>query len=249
MVKIWVSEKVFSEAVLEKLAGNGTTCCSTLSVALSSQNWNIRSQTKNQRSAVRCLLMGLWRLPKEPLRDQPLWEGRRGLPNLFRFPRSLLICSDLRSLFRECPDLFRFDRISSDLFRPVFRTNQGNPFLPTPFASPRQNYTYTYASWLFLNCLFSSSVLQPAQRVSLSKSLVAHTLAIRDPMSRIPCVVLCPKFCESANRALLIVLEMPLNIVFLRPQNWSWVCFGGVSTKTLLLKHFYTAVKGRCPWR
>ena len=84
--------------------------------------------------------------------------------DLFRFPRSLPICSDLRFLFSGRPDLFRFPRflpICSDLrslfsgrprfvpisfrFLPIcfqdkseqIRTNRGNPFLSTPFASPR----------------------------------------------------------------------------------------------------------------
>ena len=53
--------------------------------------------------------------------------------DLFRF--SLLvfgnapICSDL--------DLLRFLPICSDLFSEQIRTNQGNPFLPTPFTNPR----------------------------------------------------------------------------------------------------------------
>ena len=41
-----VSQKVFSEAVLEELAGNSVTMCSNLSPALSGQNWNIKIQTK-----------------------------------------------------------------------------------------------------------------------------------------------------------------------------------------------------------
>ena len=50
-----------------------------------------------------------------------LGSPERGLPNLFRFPRFLPICSDLHSLFSGIP---RFVPISSDLFRFVFRTNQ-----------------------------------------------------------------------------------------------------------------------------
>ena len=42
-------------------------------------------------------------------------------------------CSDLRSMFSGMP---RFVPICSDFFRSVFRTNQGNPFLPTPFDVP-----------------------------------------------------------------------------------------------------------------
>ena len=36
-----------------------------------------------------------------------LGSAEGGQPDLFRFPRSLPICSYLRSLFREYPDLFR----------------------------------------------------------------------------------------------------------------------------------------------
>ena len=57
-----------------------------------------------------------------------------GHPDLFRFPRFLPICSDLHSLFSGIP---RFVPICSDLFSEQIRTNQGNPFLTTPFASPR----------------------------------------------------------------------------------------------------------------
>ena len=54
---------------------------------------------------------------------------------VFRFPRFLPICSDSRSLFAGIP---RFVPVCSDLFRFVFRTNQGNPFLPTLFANLRR---------------------------------------------------------------------------------------------------------------
>ena len=68
--------------------------------------------------------------------------GRKGSP------RFVPICSDFpvffrfvpirAPCFREHPDLFRFAPFPSDLFRFVFRTirtNQGIPFLPTPFAN------------------------------------------------------------------------------------------------------------------
>ena len=56
--------------------------------------------------------------------------------DLFRFPCFLPICSDFRSIlvFGNTP-IFCSD--CSDFFHFVFRTNQGNPFLQTPFASPR----------------------------------------------------------------------------------------------------------------
>ena len=76
--------------------------------------------------------------------------AEEGHPDLFRlvpdFPvffRFVPICSDLRFdlVFGICSDLFRFAPFSSDLFGFAFRTNQnrdqGNPFLPTPFANPR----------------------------------------------------------------------------------------------------------------
>ena len=69
--------------------------------------------------------------------EPPIW------PDLFRFPRFLPICSELRSMFSGiprfvpiCSDLLRFLPICSDLFSEQIRTDQGNPFLPTPFANP-----------------------------------------------------------------------------------------------------------------
>ena len=129
--------------------------------------------------------------------EPPIWGRQKGVTpicsDLFRFPRFLPICSDLRSSqtsnpcffrfpcffcflislaffvrfpflfqglegFREeknpsdlrslfsgmprflpiCSDLLRFVPICSDLSSEQIRTNQGNPFLPTPFASPRR---------------------------------------------------------------------------------------------------------------
>ena len=62
----------------------------------------------------------------------------RGHPDLFRFPRSLPICSEFRSLFRACTDLFRFAPISSDLFsEKVMETRFCRPLLK--FASPRHD--------------------------------------------------------------------------------------------------------------
>ena len=47
-----------------------------------------------------------------------------------------------------CSDLFRFLPICSDLLSEQIRTNQGNPFLPTPFANPRIWYPYDYLKTL-----------------------------------------------------------------------------------------------------
>ena len=44
-----------------------------------------------------------------------------------------------RLVFGICSDLLRFLPICSDLFSEQIRTNQGNPFLPTPFANPWNN--------------------------------------------------------------------------------------------------------------
>ena len=51
------------------------------------------------------------------------------------FLRFLPICSDLCSLFLGIP---RFVPICSDLLSEQIRTNQGSPFLLTPFANPRK---------------------------------------------------------------------------------------------------------------
>ena len=66
--------------------------------------------------------------------SEPRFEG--GHPDLFRFPRFLPICSDLRSCCREYPALLRFVPICSNLFRFVVRTNQntsGKPLSADPF--------------------------------------------------------------------------------------------------------------------
>ena len=85
-------------------------------------------------------------------------SARESHPDLFRCPRSLPICSDLRSLFwrklfrfapfsselfrfallsnclRENPDLFRVAPFSSDLFSTQIRTNKsGKPLSADPF--------------------------------------------------------------------------------------------------------------------
>ena len=63
-----------------------------------------------------------------------------GLPDLFRCPCFLPICSGLRSLFAGmprlvliCSDLLRLLPICSDLFSEQIRTNQGNSFSADPF--------------------------------------------------------------------------------------------------------------------
>ena len=54
---------------------------------------------------------------------------RKGHPDLFRFPRFLPICSDLRFLFfRGCPDLFRF--------APFCFQNKSEQIRETPFCRP-----------------------------------------------------------------------------------------------------------------
>ena len=64
-----------------------------------------------------------------------------GLPDLFRYILFYSICPVLHFLFSGIPRfVFRLAPISSYLFGSVpeqIRTNQGNPFLPTYFASHR----------------------------------------------------------------------------------------------------------------
>ena len=59
-------------------------------------------------------------------------DSNFGTPTLGSPQRVTPISSDLRSLFSGTP------RFCSDLLRFLLKTNQGNPFRPTPFASPRQ---------------------------------------------------------------------------------------------------------------
>ena len=129
-------------------------------------------------------VLGVWLIWALLKSEPPSWGRQKGVtpicPNLFRFPRFLPICSDLRSLFSEIPRFvpifsvfFRFAPFSSDLsdlFSEQIRTNQGNPFLPTPFANPRQEMTgfnsnfqtpqthtwKTHTSEFFLFCLYDS---------------------------------------------------------------------------------------------
>ena len=78
-------------------------------------------------------------------RSPHLGSAEGGHPDLFRFPRFLPICSDLRSLFSGilrfvpiCSDLLRFLPICSDLFSE--QTNKGNPFSADPFCkSPKKS--------------------------------------------------------------------------------------------------------------
>ena len=74
--------------------------------------------------------------PRRPLLSEPPLGGRqKGVtPICSDFPFCSRFVPDLRSLFLGIP---RFVPNCSDSFRFVFRTNQGNPLLPTPFASPR----------------------------------------------------------------------------------------------------------------
>ena len=67
-------------------------------------------------------------------------------PDLFRFPRFLPICSDLRSLF---PGMPRFVPICSVFFQfvPAFRTNQnklGKPLSADPFCKSPIQYLISY---------------------------------------------------------------------------------------------------------
>ena len=83
------------------------------------------------------LIVGQCQLFSEP----PIGVGRRGSPrfvpispfssDLFRF--ALLVVGNTPI----CSDLLRFLPICSDLLTEQIRTNQGDPFLPTPFANPR----------------------------------------------------------------------------------------------------------------
>ena len=81
--------------------------------------------------------------------EPPLWGRQKGVTpissDLFRFPRFVPICAPCFWEFVPiCSDLFRFLPICSDLFSEQIRTNQGNPFLPTPFESPRSLHPSTW---------------------------------------------------------------------------------------------------------
>ena len=70
------------------------------------------------------------------IRSSQVGVGRRGfIPICSDFPifRSVPICAPC---FREYPPIC-FDLLRFYFFRFVFRTNQANPFLLTPFANPR----------------------------------------------------------------------------------------------------------------
>ena len=85
--------------------------------------------------------------------EPPVWGRQKGVTpscsHLFQFVPISPFSSDLFRfallVFRNTPissdssDLLRFLQICSDLFSEQIRTDQGNPFLPTPFANPRQN--------------------------------------------------------------------------------------------------------------
>ena len=86
----------------------------------------------------------LFPVPVFPCRSSRFGVGRRGSPrfvpispvssDFFQFPLLLFRNALIRS------DFFRFPLISSDLFSDQIRTDQGNPFLPTAFASPGPYY-------------------------------------------------------------------------------------------------------------
>ena len=70
--------------------------------------------------------------------SEPLFGvARQGSPRFVLTSPFSPIFSHLGSLFSRfapiCSDIFRFALLSSDLFQEQNRTNQGNPFLPTPF--------------------------------------------------------------------------------------------------------------------
>ena len=90
----------------------------------------------------------VYQMPQVALRKVPMLVrslrfgvGRGGSPqfvpispfssDLFRF--ALLVFGNTPI----CSDLLCFLPICSNLFSEQIRTNQGNPFLPTPFANPR----------------------------------------------------------------------------------------------------------------
>ena len=78
-----------------------------------------------------------------PESEPPIWGRQKGVTpicsGLFRFPRCLPICSNLRSLFSGIP---RFVLICSVFFRFVFRTNQngsGKPLSADPFCRKKES--------------------------------------------------------------------------------------------------------------
>ena len=93
-----------------------------------------------------CFRQGVAGMSRDLGRDVPgapgLGSAEGGHPDLFRFVPISPFSSDLFRfallVFRNtpiCSDLLRFLPICSDLFSEQIRTNQGNPFLPTPFAN------------------------------------------------------------------------------------------------------------------
>ena len=82
--------------------------------------------------------------PTSLFKEIRAFKEKGGRPDLFRFVPISPFSSDLFRfallVFGNAPissDLFRFLPICSDLILEQIRTNQGNPFLPTPFANPR----------------------------------------------------------------------------------------------------------------
>ena len=93
------------------------------------------------RPSVFCTLVPVFGVQEHPpnhsfgnhfffVRSPQFGVGRRGHPDVFRFVPISQCSSDLHSLFSG------FVPICPALFSEQIRSNQGNPFLPTPFPSP-----------------------------------------------------------------------------------------------------------------
>ena len=110
--------------------------------------------------------------------EPPVWGHQKGVTpicsNLFRFPRFLPICSDLRSLFSGIP---RFLPICSDFFRFVFKTNQnksGKPPSADLFCnSPTRTSTRLPASRRFLRDCPYAWIPQPMLGMAFVQGLAS----------------------------------------------------------------------------
>ena len=80
------------------------------------------------------------------IRSPRFGVGRRGSPRFVPISpfSSRSLFSGIPRFVPICSDLLRFP---SDLFSEQIRTNQGNPFLPTPFANPQNDTDQTHANW------------------------------------------------------------------------------------------------------
>ena len=130
-----------------------------------------------------------------------LGSAEWGHPDLFQFVPISPFSSDLfRFGVLVFGNLFRFVPICSVFFRFVpicfqnkseqIRTNQGNPFLPTPFANPRVNFR---PSFMFKNGHLTSGrfcpnfylLLVSLESQRIAKSGVKKTLPFRFPLLKI----------------------------------------------------------------